>query len=217
MAQTSSSAMEKRRTISKTFRRMLDYSERQVFAGPPENTRDGVIMSARLLASGDWEKASEVLNSIKIWDLMPESAEVKAMLAQNLQEEGLRTYLFTYAPFYDALSIAALTDLFSLPAKKIMSIASRMVAHEEITAAVDLVNDAIVFRKGVELSRLQSQIVTLADKSASLLESNEKTLEQREQGQGQTDQGGRDGRGNRNQGYGRGGRGTIRGGRGPRT
>ncbi|EHA27603.1 eukaryotic translation initiation factor 3 subunit C [Aspergillus awamori] len=210
MAQTSSSPEMKRRVISKTFRRMLDYNERQVFTGPAENTRDGVIMSAKFLAAGDWKKAAEMLNSIKIWDLMPQPDKVKEMLSQQIQEEGLRTYLFTYAPFYDSLSISTLATMFELPEKKIAAIISRMISHEELAAALDQVNDAIVFRKGVELSRLQSQIVTLADKSMNLLESNEKTLEQRTQGMAnafQRDQGAgaRGGRGPRGGGQARGG------------
>ncbi|KAL4943134.1 eukaryotic translation initiation factor 3 subunit C [Aspergillus oleicola] len=202
MAQTSSSPEMKRRVISKTFRRMLDYNERQVFTGPAENTRDGVIMSAKFLAAGDWKKAAEMLNSIKIWDLMPAPEKIKEMLAAQIQEEGLRTYLFTYAPFYDSLSISTLSTMFELPEKKIQAIISRMISHEELGAALDQVNDAIVFRKGVELSRLQSQIVTLADKSMNLLEANEKTLEQRTQGMANAFQ--------RDQGPG------ARGGRGPR-
>ncbi|KAL4918688.1 eukaryotic translation initiation factor 3 subunit 8 N-terminus-domain-containing protein [Aspergillus aurantiobrunneus] len=210
MAQTSSSPETKRRVISKTFRRMLDYNERQVFTGPAENTRDGVIMSAKFLAAGDWKKAAEMLNSIKIWDLMPQPEKIKEMLSQQIQEEGLRTYLFTYAPFYDSLSISTLSIMFELPEKKIAAIISRMISHEELGAALDQVNDAIVFRKGVELSRLQSQIVTLADKSMNLLEANEKTLEQRTQGMAnafQRDQGpgGRGGRGPRGGGQTRGG------------
>ncbi|KAF7133633.1 hypothetical protein CNMCM5793_004931 [Aspergillus hiratsukae] len=205
MAQTSSSPEMRRRVISKTFRRMLDYNERQVFTGPAENTRDGVIMSAKFLASGDWKKAAEMLNSIKIWDLMPQPDKIKEMLSQQVQEEGLRTYLFTYAPFYDSLSIATLSNMFELSEKKISAIISRMISHEELGAALDQVNNAIIFRKGVELSRLQSQIVTLADKSMNLLEANEKTLEQRTQGMANAFQ--------RDQGAGaRGGRGGGRGG-----
>ncbi|KAF3492246.1 eukaryotic translation initiation factor 3 subunit C [Arthroderma uncinatum] len=224
MAQTSSSPELKRRIISKTFRRMLDYNERQVFTGPPENTRDGVIMSAKFLAAGDWKKASSTLNSIKIWDLMAQPDKIKVMLAEQIQEEGLRTYLFTYAPFYDTLSISTLATMFELSEKRISAIISRMISHEELGAALDQVNDAIVFRKGVELSRLQSQIVTLADKSMSLLEANEKTLEQRTQGMTnafQRDQGhggrggGRGGRGGQRGGGGRGGGGGI-GGQGRR-
>ncbi|KAA8650117.1 hypothetical protein EYZ11_001312 [Aspergillus tanneri] len=212
MAQTSSSPEMKRRVISKTFRRMLDYNERQVFTGPAENTRDGVIMSAKFLAAGDWRKAAEMLSSIKIWDLMPQPDKIKEMLSQQIQEEGLRTYLFTYAPFYDSLSIPTLASMFELSEKKIAAIISRMISHEELAAALDQVNGAIVFRKGVELSRLQSQIVTLADKSMNLLEANEKTLEQRTQGMANAFQ--------RDQGAGaRGGRGPGRGGQargGPR-
>ncbi|KKK18548.1 hypothetical protein AOCH_000754 [Aspergillus ochraceoroseus] len=212
MAQTSSSPEMKRRVISKTFRRMLDYNERQVFTGPAENTRDGVIMSAKFLAAGDWKKAAEMLNSIKIWDLMPQPEKIKEMLSHQIQEEGLRTYLFTYAPFYDSLSISTLANMFELSEKKIAAIISRMISHEELAAALDQVNNAIVFRKGVELSRLQSQIVTLADKSMNLLEANEKTLEQRTQGMANAFQ--------RDQGAGaRGGRGQGRGGQprgGPR-
>lgn len=204
MAQTSSSPELKRRIISKTFRRMLDYNERQVFNGPPENTRDGVIMSAKFLAAGDWKKATTLLSSIKIWDLMVQPDKIKEMLTRQIQEDGLRTYLFTYAPFYDSLSISSLATMFELPEKKIAAIISRMISHEELAAALDQVNDAVIFRKGVELSRLQSQIVTLADKSMSLLEANEKTLEQRTQGTAnafQRDQG----QGGRGRGRGRGG------------
>lgn len=204
MAQTSSSPELKRRIISKTFRRMLDYNERQVFNGPPENTRDGVIMSAKFLAAGDWKKATTLLNSIKIWELMAQPEKIKELLTHQIQEDGLRTYLFTYAPFYDTLSISSLATMFELSEKKIAAVVSRMISHEELGAALDQVNDAIIFRKGVELSRLQSQIVTLADKSMTLLEGNEKTLEQRTQGTAnafQRDQG----QGGRGRGRGRGG------------
>ncbi|CAI7667782.1 hypothetical protein PCG10_007354 [Penicillium crustosum] len=210
MAQTSSTPELRRRMISKTFRRMLDYNERQVFTGPPENTRDGVIAGAKALAAGDWKLSASTFAAIKIWDLMPQPELIKAMLSRQTQEEGLRTYLFTYAPYYDSLSISSLATMFELEPKKIVSIISRMISHEELAAALDQVNDAIIFRKGVELSRLQSQIVTLADKSTSLLESNEKTLEQRTQGMANAFQrehgpGARGGRGGRGRGGGRGG------------
>ncbi|KAI5295924.1 Translation initiation factor 3 subunit c [Ascosphaera acerosa] len=209
MAQTSSAPETRRRMISKTFRRMLDYNERQVFNGPPENTRDGVIMAAKLLANGDWQRAAETITAIKIWDLMPQPAAIKTMLTQQMQEEGLRTYLFTYAPYYDSLALATLSTMFDLPVKKITALVSRMIAHEELAAALDQVNNAVVFRKGVELSRLQSQIVTLADKSMMMLENNEKILEHRTQGMANAFQ--RD-QGNARRGGGRGGRGGARGG-----
>lgn len=210
LAQTGSSPDVRKRVISKTFRRMLEYTERQVFQGPPENTRDHVMQAAKALASGDWKKCQELISKIGIWDLLGTDKErIKTMLSEQIQEEGLRTYLFTYAPYYDTLSVQTLSGMFELDEKKIAAIVSKMISHEELAAALDQVNDAIVFRKGVELSRLQSQIISLSEKAMGILESNEKVLETRTAGTVnafQRDQGQRGGRGG-----GRGGRGGAQG------
>jgi translation initiation factor 3 subunit C len=184
LAQTGSSPDVRKRVISKTFRRMLEYTERQVFQGPPENTRDHVMQAAKALAQGDWKKCQELISKIAIWDLLgaKDKEKVKTMLAEQIQEEGLRTYLFTYAPYYDTLSITTLSGMFDLDGKKIAAVISRMISHEELAAALDQVNDAIIFRKGVELSRLQSQVITLSERAMGILESNEKVLETRTAG-----------------------------------
>merc|ERR1711939_736008 len=201
LAQTGSSPDIRKRVISKTFRRMLEYTERQVFQGPPENTRDHVMQAAKALAQGDWKRCQELISKIGIWDLLgSDKDKIKEMLAEQIQEEGLRTYLFTYAPYYDTLSITTLSGMFELDAKKIAAVISKMISHEELAAALDQVNDAIVFRKGVELSRLQSQVITLSEKAMGILESNEKVLETRTAGMAnafQRDQGQRGGRGGR--------------------
>jgi len=181
LAQISSQEVRKR-VISKNFRRLFEYHERQVFTGPPENTRDHVMQAAKALSCGEWQRSQKLIDDIKIWELMPNSARIKEMLAKQIQEEGLRTYLFTYAPYYDTLSLEQLGDMFELPLPKVTSIVSRMIAHEELAAALDQIDNMLVFRKGVELSRLQSLALTLSDKASGLLESNEKALELRTQG-----------------------------------
>ncbi|KAF8862023.1 eukaryotic translation initiation factor 3 subunit C [Acephala macrosclerotiorum] len=213
LAQTGSSPDIKKRVISKTYRRMLEYHERQIFTGPPENTRDHVMQASKALAAGEWKKATEFIHSIKIWELMAKPDSIKAMLSEQIQEEGLRTYLFTYAPYYDTLSVATLSSMFELSERKVAAIVSKMISHEELAAALDQVNSSIIFRKGVELSRLQSLALTLSDKASGLIESNERTLETRTQGTANAfeRQGGRGGRGG-NRGGQRGGRGGGRGG-----
>lgn len=42
----------KRRVISKPFKRLLEFSNRQAFTGPPENTREHVIAAAKALMAG---------------------------------------------------------------------------------------------------------------------------------------------------------------------
>ncbi|KAI1827443.1 eukaryotic translation initiation factor 3 subunit 8 N-terminus-domain-containing protein [Xylaria intraflava] len=201
LAQTGSSPDIKKRVISKTYRRMLEYHERQIFTGPPENTRDHVMQASRALAAGEWKKAINFIHSIKIWDLMPNTDEIKSMLSKQIQEEGLRTYLFTYAPFYDTLAVSTLSSMFELEDRKVASLVSKMISHEDLAAALDQVTSTVIFRKGVELSRLQSLALTLSDKAAALIETNERTLEQRTQGTANAF----DRRGGQNQRGGRGG------------
>ena len=212
LAQTGSSPDIKKRVISKTYRRMLEYHERQIFTGPPENTRDHVMQASRALAAGEWKKSTHFIHSIKIWDLMPDTEGIKAMLSKQIQEEGLRTYLFTYAPYYDTLAVSTLSSMFELEDRKVAALVSKMISHEELAAALDQVTQTVIFRKGVELSRLQSLALTLSDKAAQLIETNERTLEQRTQGTANAF----DRRGGQNARGGRGG-GQRAGGRGGRT
>lgn len=219
LASVGSSPDTKKRAISKTFRRMLEYHERQIFTGPPENTRDHVMQASKALAAGEWKRCSELIHAIKIWDLLTERDRIKDMLAVKIQEEGLRTYLFTYAPFYDTVGVDRLADMFDLTERKVSALVSKMIAHEEIAAALDQVKNVIIFRKGVELSRLQSLALTLSERASSLIESNERVLEQKTAGLGfeGAARAGRGGRGGREGGRGdggdrRGGRGRGRGG-----
>ena len=149
---------------------------------------------------------------------MADSEKIKEMLSAQIQEEGLRTYLFTYAPYYDTLAVSTLASMFDLPERKVSAVVSRMISHEELAAALDQVNSAIIFRKGVELSRLQTLALSLSDKASGLIESNEKTLEQRTQGTANAfeRQTGRGRGGGRGGGRGRGG-GMGRGGGGGRN
>lgn len=211
LAQTGSSPDVKKRVISKTYRRMLEYHERQIFTGPPENTRDHVMQASKALAAGEWKKATEFIHSIKIWDLMPDCEDIKTMLSKQIQEEGLRTYLFTYAPFYDTLAIETLCSMFELDDAKVSAVVSKMISHEELAASLDQVTLNLIFRKGVELSRLQSLALTLSDKASALIETNERTLEQRTQGTSNAFER----QGGRGRGGGRGSRGGARAG--PRT
>lgn len=104
----------KRKVISRTFRRLMDYFDRQVFSGPPENNRDYVAAAAKALAAGvhflpniscfhmvglfltletgNWKTTENLLLSIKVWNLMPNAEVVKTNIRKRIQEEGLRTY-----------------------------------------------------------------------------------------------------------------------------
>ena len=42
-----------------------------------------------------------------MWDLFYDADSVRAMLTKKIQEESLRTYLFTYSNTYDSISIVS--------------------------------------------------------------------------------------------------------------
>ncbi|KAI9002417.1 eukaryotic translation initiation factor 3 subunit 8 N-terminus-domain-containing protein [Gaertneriomyces semiglobifer] len=201
----------RRKVISKPFRRMLDYSERQVFNGPPENTRDHIMAAAKALAAGEWQRCRDLIHAIKIWDLMPNSTSIKEMLTGKIQEEGLRTYFFTYAPYYDSLGIEQLGSMFDLPPTQVRATVSRMIINEELHASIDQPTESVILHRS-EMSRLEYLAGVYSDKVASLVESNEKLLESRATTLGLATQE-RDVRGG-HQGHSRGDRQGFRGGRG---
>ncbi|KIL68985.1 hypothetical protein M378DRAFT_8398 [Amanita muscaria Koide BX008] len=166
----------KRKIISKPFRRLLDFADRQIFTGPPESTRDHIMQASRALQEGDWERCRDLIQSIKIWSLMPEATAVKEMLAKRIQEQAVKTYLFTYAPQYSTLSLSLLSRTFALPIRTATSIISKMIWNEELSASIDQSDGVVIFHH-CEFSRTQSLAQIIADKVAGLVDQNEKALD----------------------------------------
>ncbi|KAG5359249.1 Eukaryotic translation initiation factor 3 subunit C [Yarrowia sp. E02] len=176
MAAHNTSIDAKKKVISKLFRRMLDYHERQVFCGPPENTRDHIMQAAKALQRGDWEAARDLVCAIKIWSLLPNPEAIKAMLTDKLQIEGLRTYLFTYWNHYSTLSLSTLADMFQLPVKDVAAIVAKMIAQEELSGSLDQKTNSVVFTQAVQQTKLQQLAVALSDKVIQLAERNERLV-----------------------------------------
>jgi len=175
----------RRRMISKSYYQQLRSSERQALVGPPESMREHVVAASKAMRNGDWKKASNyIINdkmNAKVWDLFYDADCVRAMLTKKIQEESLRTYLFTYSNVYDSISIPLLADLFELDVNSVHALVSKMIINEEVMASLDQPSQCIVMHRS-EPSRLQSIALQLSDKVSQLVENNERLLEQRGQG-----------------------------------
>merc|ERR1719447_161069 len=172
----------RRRMISKSFHHQLKNSERQSLVGPPESMREHVVAASKAMRNGNWRQCRNLLlndkmNS-KVWDLFHEADHVRTMLGLKIQEESLRTYLFTYSHVYDSISLVKLSEMFELPHGTVHAIISKMIINEEIMASLDEPTSCLVMHR-TEPSSLQSLSLQLADKLYNLVENNERILDQK--------------------------------------
>ena len=208
---------------SRALKRVLDNSDRNPLAGPPETTRDVIIAGARALEKGDWRKCEEYMLGLPVWTHLGNEEVVEKVMTTmkaRIKEEALRTFLFAYSASYDALSIDQLCEMFSLEKKVVNSLVSKMMIAEELLASWDQPTGSIVMHKK-ERSRLHHMALHYSDNLAKLVETNEKAWDMRFGGYDFKQQGGRGswagaggGRGGRGGGPGRAGdRGGDRSGR----
>jgi len=225
----------RRRLISKSYYMQLRNSERQALVGPPESMREHVVAASKAMRNGDWKKTRDLIindkMNAKVWDLFYDADSVRKMLVEKIQEESLRTYLFTYSNVYDSISLPNLGEMFELDVNRVHALVSKMIINEELMASLDQPSQCIVMHR-TEPSRLQCLALQLSDKIVQLMENNEKLLErgsgwsqrnpnnrndQRNQRDGGNFKGGRDGHHGggykpRGVGFSRGGGGGYRGG-----
>ncbi|CAH1233219.1 EIF3C [Branchiostoma lanceolatum] len=170
----------RRRMISKSFHHQLRVSERQPLVGPPESMREHVVAASKAMKIGDWRACrdfiiNEKMNG-KVWDLFPEAEKVRDLISRKIQEESLRTYLFTYSAIYDSLCLVTLAEMFELDGPVVHSIISKMIINEELAASWDEPTQTVVMHRS-EPTRLQNLALQLSDKLANLVDNNERILE----------------------------------------
>ncbi|KAM9461967.1 eukaryotic translation initiation factor 3 subunit C isoform 2-T2 [Clarias gariepinus] len=170
----------RRRMISKQFHHQLRVGERQPLLGPPESMREHVVAASKAMKMGDWRTChsfiiNEKMNS-KVWDLFPEAQRVREMLVRKIQEESLRTYLFTYSSVYDSISMATLSKMFELELPMVHSIISKMIINEELMASLDQPTQTVVMHR-TEPTCLQNMALQLAEKLGGLVENNERVFD----------------------------------------
>ncbi|KAM8960114.1 eukaryotic translation initiation factor 3 subunit C isoform 1-T1 [Pelodytes ibericus] len=173
----------RRRMISKQFHHQLRVGERQPLLGPPESMREHVVAASKAMKMGDWKTCknfiiNEKMNG-KVWDLFPEAERVRNMLIRKIQEESLRTYLFTYSSVYDSIRMGILGEMFELEIPTVHSIISKMIISEELMASLDQPTQTVVMH-GTEPSSLQNTALQLAEKLGNLVENNERIFDHKQ-------------------------------------
>eukprot|EP00755_Sulcionema_specki_P001519 Sspe_Gene.3271::Locus_1073_Transcript_1_1_Confidence_1.000_Length_2932::g.3271::m.3271/K03252/EIF3C; translation initiation factor 3 subunit C len=178
----------KRRTLSKSFQRLVTSLSHQVFLGPPETTKEIVYNAALALQKGDWKTCRDRILSLNLWKLMPNCEDVKEMIVEHIKVVGLRTYLFTYSQYYTTVQLGDLADRYELPEPKVHAVVSKIIIRQHMSAAWDQPKQCIrVEAQGA--TKLQYLALQLVDKCLRLAEYNEDRQTERENRRGKGDGG----------------------------
>lgn len=162
------------------YRKYLQSYNRQVFTGPPENTREHILAASKALVTGDWKKAHQFILNLDVWNLIPNDGgqKVKTLLQLKMKDEALRIYLFQCASNYESITLAHLCSLFNMDRAGARRIISKMIFRNELSGAWDqcLAEETLVLNK-VDASSLQQVAQQMADKVAYVMENNERMLD----------------------------------------
>ena len=64
-------------------------------------------MASKQLCKSYLQGVDKLFSPFQVWDLFYEADKVRKMLTRKIQEETLRTYLFTYSKVYDSISVVS--------------------------------------------------------------------------------------------------------------
>jgi len=173
----------KRRILSRLFRRMWEHFQRQAFNGPPEVTRDLIMAATRALTKGDWEACAASVKKLRLWDSLRANGggeqvktHVQALLLARIQEEALRTYLITYSAHFVNLSHDHLAGMFNLSPTTVSKVASSLMVNEQLQAAWDEPAGLLVVEQ-VQANKMQKAALAFTDKALVFLDQNERLLD----------------------------------------
>jgi len=139
--------------------------------------REHVVAASKAMKIGNWKQCNEYILAITSWNLFPNAENVKDMITRKIQEESLRTYLFTYNKIYDSISLHSLAEMFKLTPQIVHSTISKMIINEELQASWDEPTQTLILHHGAEPTYLQSLNLQLSDKISQLVEHHERILD----------------------------------------
>lgn len=166
---------ERRLFQSRHLRRILDSHDRNLFNGPPENTREYVVAAAKALSNGNWRECEKYIMTISIWEQLPNPEAIKMMLKHKIRESGLYSFMYSTGSCYTSLSVERLSKELDLSISLIVRIVSRLIGDFGVPASLSTDNKFIIWSPEADLSPTREAILILKDKIALLEERNNET------------------------------------------
>jgi translation initiation factor 3 subunit C len=168
---------ERRLFQSRHLRRILDTHDRNLFNGPPENTREYVVAAAKALANGNWRECERHMMTVTIWEQLPNPEAIRMMLKHKIRESGLYSFMYSTGSCYSSLSIERLAKDYDLPMSLVVRIVSRLIGDFGVPASISADKNLIMWAPDCDLTPAQEAIMHLTDKISALEERNNETAE----------------------------------------
>lgn len=177
---------QNKKTVSRSFKRILDYTERQYFQGPAEETRDLVFEAYNKLIKFDWKSAAKILTDLRVWGMMPgvsiTNSDGKSgiellneIITEQCKVNALKTWAYVNAGIIKNYSVRKLAARFEIDEEKICSTLGSLLHREEIRGSLKFNEDgskSIVFTDKED--GMGDIVRGLTDCVNSILERNEK-------------------------------------------
>lgn len=163
---------ERRLFLSRHLRRIIDAHDRNLFNGPPENTREYIVAATKGLANGEWRLCEENMMKIKIWDQMPNPDGIRTMLKRKIREAALLCFLYQTGPIYANLNMQQLEKDFELPMPMIITLIKTLINEYGMQATLSKDEKCIKFSEDLEAVRQKELNVHLMNKLKSWKERN---------------------------------------------
>jgi translation initiation factor 3 subunit C len=142
--------------LSRYFKRLVDFHERQASTGLTEGFREFIIAATQKLRCGHWKEAFKILESLDPWKHVPRANIAKALLLDKIKEAGMVTYLLTYGEFYSNFSKKQLSERFEMSVEMVEKCLDKLIEKKEIEAGWD--KEFLVLKKqGIEGGKVEKE------------------------------------------------------------
>lgn len=179
-------AQNAKKNFSRSFKRILEYTERQYFQGPAEETRDTVFEAYGHLVKFNWKTASKILCELRVWNMMPgvsvSNAQGKSglellneMLVESCKIQALKTWTYVNSGTVKNYSVRKLAARFEIDESSVCNTIGALIYREEIRGFLKFNEDGsktVVFEKKED--GMGEIVRGLTDRVNSILERNEK-------------------------------------------
>ncbi|GAV29903.1 hypothetical protein PMKS-003409 [Pichia membranifaciens] len=179
-------AQNAKKNFSRSFKRILEYTERQYFQGPAEETRDTVFEAYSHLVKFNWKTASNILCELRVWNMMPGvsvsnsqgktgSELLNDMLVESCKIQALKTWTYVNSGTVKNYSVRKLAARFEIDESSVCNTIGGLIYREEIRGFLKFNDDGsktVVFEKKED--GMGEIVRGLTDRVNSILERNEK-------------------------------------------